>query len=95
MAAAQAAKMRDQKIDAGLKTLQDAQANGVVLGIKDIAGVGLRREIDDLLLNDPDVFNLYIMALKDLMRDEQGSNMFGWYRLAGLFPCLFACSELW
>jgi hypothetical protein len=44
-------------------TVAEAQRAGVVLGLPDVDGKPVpRRDVDDLLLNEPDTFNLFLLA---------------------------------
>jgi hypothetical protein len=66
------------------KTLAEAQSAGDVLGLKSTAGVVVpRRDIDDLLLNEPNTFNLFLLALIDLKEDANRDSKMGFYQLAG------------
>jgi hypothetical protein len=66
-------------------TLAEAQAQRVVIGLKDVAGPkGVRRDIDDLLLNDADAFNLFALALWDLQNEGESSNPMCYFQLSGL-----------
>lgn len=49
-----------------MASIAQAQANGVVVGLKSVSEVKPRREIDDLVVNEPDVFNLFLLALESL-----------------------------
>jgi hypothetical protein len=72
--------------DAKLKMLRDAQAKGVVLGLATLTGdeKGLRRDIDELLVKDPDAFNLFALAFQKLV-DDKSNNIMGFYQIAGKF----------
>ena len=63
--------------------LIQAQKDGVVVGLKDVAGIVPRLEIDQLLLERPDTFNLLLLALGELMDDPDASKKMGYYQLAG------------
>jgi hypothetical protein len=65
-------------------TLEEAQAQRVVIGLKDVAGPkGVRRDIDDLLLNDADAFNVFALAFSDLQKEEESSNYMSYFQLSG------------
>lgn len=49
-----------------MNTLDDAYQKGLVVGLRDVAGVVPRLDIDELLLKHPDTFNLLLIALKEL-----------------------------
>ncbi|KPM45160.1 hypothetical protein AK830_g1416 [Neonectria ditissima] len=51
--------------------LNQAHKQGVVLGLRDVAGVGERLDIDVMLMTQPDTFNLFLIALMEL----QGKKM--------------------
>ena len=64
--------------------LKDAQKDGIVIGLKNISGVLERREIDKVLLKEPDVFNLYLLALERLQEDKEGKqDKMGYFQVAG------------
>ena len=65
---------------ADLKNLQDAHDHGVVLGLKKVAGVVPRLDIDELLLLEPDTFNLFVLAFEDLKKDDKAM---GYFQIAG------------
>ena len=67
-------------------TLDEAQKQGIVIGLNDVTGeVRERLDIDELLLRHPKTFNLYLLALADL-QDEAKSNAdkMGFFQIAGL-----------
>lgn len=66
--------------------LDQAQRDGVVIGLKDVAGVVSRRDIDWLLLNEPDTFNLFLIALQRLQDEPDSSKIMGYYQIAGKSP---------
>ncbi len=63
--------------------LNQAQRDGVVIGLKDVAGVVPRQDVDMLLLHEPDTFNLFLLALRNLQQDQDTSNIMGYYQIAG------------
>ena len=67
-----------------MDAINKAQQDGVVIGLKNVAGVGQRMEIDKLLHDLPDTFNLFCLALSDLMNDPDSSKIMGYYQIAGL-----------
>ncbi|EGP85593.1 uncharacterized protein MYCGRDRAFT_94308 [Zymoseptoria tritici IPO323] len=71
-------------------SIESAQKDGVVVGLKDVSGVQPRLEIDDLMVNHPDVFNLFILALQQIMQDESTGvqNKMNYFEVAGIhgFP---------
>lgn len=69
---------------AKMEQLRQAQENGIVIGLKGVSsGPVLRRDIDDLIVNYPDTFNLFLLALSELQRDEQVNNKMGYQQIAG------------
>lgn len=71
--------------------LQKAQSNGVVLGLKAVAGVVPRLDIDELLLQEPDAFNLFVLAFSKLKSDN---NIMGYFQIAGASCCRNLCSYI-
>lgn len=67
-----------------MDALNEAQRHGVVIGLKNVAGVAQRLDIDKFLLELPDTFNLFCLALSDLMNDPDSSDLMGYYQLAGM-----------
>lgn len=64
--------------------LRKAQQNGVVLGLKGLSSQPIfRRDIDDLIVNYPETFNLFLLALSELQKDEQIDNKMGYQQIAG------------
>ena len=64
--------------------LRKAQENGVVIGLKGINGVIPRMDIDLLLLQEPDTFNLFLLAFQAI-QDEPASKMMGYFQIAGSY----------
>ena len=64
--------------------LNKAQKDGVVVGLKAVAGVVPRLDIDKLLIEAPDTFNLFCLALADLMSADDNGNIMGYYQIAGI-----------
>ena len=58
-----------------MDAINQAQKDGVVLGLKAVAGVAQRMDIDKLLHDLPDTFNLFCLALIDLMNDTEDSDI--------------------
>src|SRR5437667_1835005 len=65
--------------------LKEAQKAGVVVGLADVAEVVPRLDIDELLLREPDTFNLFLLALQELQNDTNSSKIMGYYQVAGMF----------
>lgn len=62
-------------------TLETAQDDGVVIGLKSLSNVEQRLEIDELLVKHPDVFNLFLLALERLQQDQ---SKMGYFKIAGI-----------
>lgn len=67
-------------------TLDEAQAQGIVLGLNEVTGeVRDRLDIDELLLRHPETFNLYLLALADLQNEvTSNKDKMGWFQIAGM-----------
>jgi hypothetical protein len=73
--------------------LKAAQEGFYVIGLGDVTGeVGVRRDIDDLALNEPEAFNVFVIALKRLQDPSRASNYMDYFQIAGIshFSC-FVC----
>jgi hypothetical protein len=68
--------------DQKLAALKKAHAAGIVVGLRDIAGIAFRLDIDVLLTDQPDTFNLFLIALDEL-QNEEAKNIMGYYQIAG------------
>lgn len=66
---------------ASTMSLEKAQQDGFVIGLAGTGNAVARREIDDLVRNDPDCFNLFLLALRNIMKD--GSKT-GYFQIAGI-----------
>ena len=66
--------------------LDKAQADGVVIGLGKVTkNIANRLDIDVLLTQDPQVFNLLILALHDVQKDEgEIQNKMHWFQVAGI-----------
>ncbi|KAL1639607.1 hypothetical protein SLS58_007807 [Diplodia intermedia] len=68
-----------------MTSLAYAQAYGVVVGLKSASDVQPRREIDDLVVNEPDMFNLFLLALEALQKDYGGwQDKMSYFQIAGI-----------
>ena len=67
-----------------MDALNQAQKDGVVLGLKNVAGFAQRMDIDKLLHDLPDTFNLFCLALTALMNDPDSTKLMGYYQIAGI-----------
>ena len=71
-----------------MEVLKKAQADGVLVGLKDVAGVVPRLDVDLLLLNEPDTFNLFLLALQSLQSEKGSEDKMGYFQIAGPLPSL-------
>lgn len=62
-------------------SLDKAQQDGFVIGLAGLGSPVARREIDDLMRNDPDCFNLFVLALRNVMKDK---SKIGYFQIAGI-----------
>ncbi|KIX96367.1 uncharacterized protein Z520_08145 [Fonsecaea multimorphosa CBS 102226] len=69
---------------AALNKLKQAHQQGVVLGLKGVGDVKPRYDIDVFLLKYPDTFNLFCLALGELMNDPDSTKIMGYYQIAGI-----------
>lgn len=67
-----------------MEALKKAQQEGVILGLRDVANVIPRLDIDVLLLNEPDTFNLFLLALSSI-QTKKPEEIMGYYQVAGLY----------
>ena len=67
-----------------MDALNQAQIDGVVIGLEAVAGVVPRMDIDKLLLEQPDTFNLFCLTLNSLMNDPDSTKLMGYYQIAGI-----------
>ncbi len=70
--------------DQNFAELKKAHEKGIVVGLRKIAGVALRLDIDVLLSQQPDTFNLFLIALDEL-QNEEAQNIMGFYQIAGAY----------
>ena len=66
-----------------LPGLIEAHKKGVVVGLKDVAGVVSRLDIDVLLHDYPKTFNLYILAMDELQTKSDVDDLMGYFQIAG------------
>lgn len=64
-----------------LDRLRKAHVNKQVVGLKDVAGIKPRLDIDVLMRDDPDVFNLFTLAFVELKADD---SPMGFFEIAGI-----------
>lgn len=58
------------QISTNMDVLNESYQKGLVVGLRDVAGVVPRLDIDELLLKHPETFNLLIIALKELKGED-------------------------
>ena len=56
----------------------------VILGLKPVSGIIPRRDIDIVCRDDPDILNLFILALVDLQDETMTENWMGYFQIAGV-----------
>jgi len=65
-----------------LKNLRKAHASdGLVVGLRDVAGVVSRLDIDVFMDRHPESFNLFLLALDKLKQD---TTKMGYFQIAGM-----------
>ena len=67
-----------------MDALKEAHNDGVVLGLKDVAGVLPRLDVDVMLITQPDTFNLFLLALRVLQNDNLNKDKNGYFELASI-----------
>ena len=70
-----------------LADLKRAHEAGAVVGLRNVSDYAYRLDIDVLLTERPDTFNLFLIALHEL-QSEKSNNIMGYYQFAGK-----SCSE--
>lgn len=66
-----------------MEAIIKATEQGVVIGLKGLGEPVPRREIDQLRLQKPETFNLFLLALKDLQEDDP-KKLMGYFQVAGI-----------
>ena len=67
-----------------VQVLRAKHGKGLVIGLKTVAGSVSRKDIDVLLSEDQDTFNLFILALRNLQYDpEISTSMMSYFEIAG------------
>lgn len=79
--------------------LNTAVAQGLVTGLPGF-GVVPRQDIDTLLLKEPDSFNLFLLALRELQNEKPGQSpqwreKMSFYQLAGQFSSYLVAKHLY
>ena len=74
------AKLNENK----LKELIEAHEKGIVVGLKDVAEVQPRYDIDILLHDYPKAFNLFILAFDELQTKSGLDDKMGFFQIAGM-----------
>lgn len=63
--------------------IRDLNNSGVVRGLQS-QGIYPRQDIDVLLYNEPDTFNLFLLALQDLQEKTPWQDKMSFYQIAGM-----------
>jgi hypothetical protein len=64
--------------------LDRADELGLVVGLKHLNTIVARQDIDVLLQNEPDTFNLFLLAFKDLSEDpDWDTHSMSFWQIAG------------
>jgi hypothetical protein len=67
-----------------VQALRAKHAQGLVIGLKNVAGSVDRKDVDVLLSEDQDTFNLFILALRNLQYDpELSTSLMSYFEIAG------------
>ena len=66
-----------------MDALRRAQKDGTVIGLQPVSGTLPRQEIDQFLLDDPDAFNLFLLALRELQDESEATKLMSYFRIAG------------
>ena len=66
-----------------MDALRRAQKDGTVIGLQAVSGTLPRQEIDQFLLDDPDAFNLFLLALRELQDESEATKLMNYFRIAG------------
>ena len=66
-----------------MASIQNVQRDGVVAGLAFSGQALARLDIDQLLLSQPDTFNLFLLALERLQSANAIDKM-AWYQVAGI-----------
>ncbi|KAF2205503.1 Di-copper centre-containing protein [Delitschia confertaspora ATCC 74209] len=66
-------------------SIDQAQEQGVVIGLKDVTGnVSPRKDIDWQIVNQPEAFNIFLIALWELQQEGETDNKMSYYQVAGI-----------
>ena len=68
-----------------MEALLEANERGDVYGLDAVSGVRPRLDIDQLLHEKPDTFNLFLLALKELQEDPDHNKLMGYFQVAGRY----------
>lgn len=68
-----------------MDNLLRAHKQGELLGLSEVAGLKPRLDIDVLLFDKPDAFNLFILALSELQDFKNSADKNGYFMLASRF----------
>ena len=72
------------KMSDPLEELEEAHyKHGVVIGLTAVAGTVPRQDVDKLLHDDPEVFNLFLLALSELQAADMTKERMGYFQIPG------------
>ena len=72
----------DATFDQKFKELEAQHAQGVVVGLEKLTGVAPRLDIDVFIHENPDAFNLMLIAFDELHKAKR-SDIMGFFQIAG------------
>jgi len=65
--------------------LEKAQKEGTIIGLDKVTGQTVDRlDLDELLFKEPDAFNIFLIALQNLQKDEIWTEKFSFFQVAGI-----------
>lgn len=65
-----------------MEDLRAAQEAGIVIGLAKASGKLPRLDMDEMIVNQPDTFNLFCLAMDEL-KSAPPSDWMGYYQIAG------------
>lgn len=72
----------DAEFDQKFESLRDAHNKGVIVGLREVAGLAPRLDIDVLMEKNPKAFNLFLIAFEQLQQ-VPSSDIMGFFQIAG------------
>ncbi|KAI0482566.1 hypothetical protein GGR56DRAFT_620540 [Xylariaceae sp. FL0804] len=67
-----------------LQALREANNAGLVKGLKDVAGIKQRTDIDVMIRDKPDSFNLFLLALEEIQRPDHKPSIMRYAEISGI-----------